>query len=183
MSQDVVLEVFYPHPPERVWKALTDRRALNAWMMDNDFEACLGHQFQFQRCSPLGQKLTIYCEVLEIEAPKRLVYSWKEHPTSEPSRVTWILAPVEDGTQVQLYHRSEAATSVPGFGISIIDRAARATMNDHFTAPIPAMPPLQPASCMVKNDSHQVLESLNRRTNWHYWLEQRLAELLIQSHL
>ncbi len=38
MIQGVKLEFFYPHPPERVWKALTDRRVLAAWMMENDFE-------------------------------------------------------------------------------------------------------------------------------------------------
>ncbi len=39
MNQDVMLEVFYPqHSLGRVWQALTDRRALTAWMMDNDFE-------------------------------------------------------------------------------------------------------------------------------------------------
>jgi len=37
MNQTVTLEVFYPHSPERVWQALIDRRALAAWMMDNDF--------------------------------------------------------------------------------------------------------------------------------------------------
>lgn len=107
MSQYIVLKVFYPHPRERVCKALTERRALSIWMMNNDFEACLGHQFRFQRCPLPGHEMTIYCEVLEVEAPKRLVYSWKERPTSEPSRVTWILTPVEGGTEVQLHHRSQ----------------------------------------------------------------------------
>ena len=60
MSQEMELETFYPHPPERVWQALTDRRALSSWMMDNDFEACLGHQFQFQSCPLPGLKVTIY---------------------------------------------------------------------------------------------------------------------------
>ena len=105
MSQEMELETFYPHPPERVWQALTDRRALSSWMMDNDFEACLGHQFQFQSCPLPGLKVTIYCQVLEVEAPKRLVYSWKEHPSDPASRVVWTLVPAAGGTQVRLQHR------------------------------------------------------------------------------
>ncbi|MGB8698913.1 MAG: SRPBCC domain-containing protein, partial [Thermosynechococcaceae cyanobacterium] len=70
MSQEVVLEMFYPHPPERVWQALTDRRALSVWMMNNDFEAELRHQFRFQSYPLPGLEVTIYCEVLEVEAPK-----------------------------------------------------------------------------------------------------------------
>ena len=116
MSQEIVLETFYRHPPERVWQALTDRRALSAWMMNNDFEACLGHQFRFQSCPLPGLEVTIYCQVLEVEVPKRLVYSWKEHPSDTPSRVIWTLCPVEGGTQVRLQHRATGFVSIPGFG-------------------------------------------------------------------
>jgi len=36
MNQNCNIEVF-TRSPERVWQALIDRRALAAWMMDNDF--------------------------------------------------------------------------------------------------------------------------------------------------
>ena len=183
MNQDVLLEVFYPHSPKQVWKALTDRRALSAWMMDNNFEARLGHQFQFQSRSLLGQKLTIYCEILEIEAPKRLVYSWKESLASQSSRVTWILTPVEGGTQVRLHHSSKLVTSVFGARIFLANRANRAPIDYHSIPSIPAMRPSQSIFCTVKNDSHQISEFLNRQTDWHYWLEQRLAEVLTQLYL
>ena len=62
--------VFYPHPPERVWRAITDRRALAAWLMDNDFEPRLGHKFQFFAQSLPGLKPTINCQVIELVEAK-----------------------------------------------------------------------------------------------------------------
>lgn len=180
MSQDVVVTVFYPHPPERVWQALTDRRALSAWMMDNNFEACLGHKFRFHGNSFSGQEITIDCEVLEIEPPKHLVYSWKEHLTSEPSRVTWTLTPVEGGTQVQLRHRSTAFAVVPAFGIPALDRSSHVTMSAQRS---PLTATTRPASYRAETDSDRASESLDRQIIWHYWLEQRLVEVLTRSQL
>ena len=74
MTQMLKLEVFYPHPPERVWQAITNRRALAAWLMDNDFEPRLGHKFQFSAQSLPGLE-NINCQILELDQPKRLVYS------------------------------------------------------------------------------------------------------------
>ncbi|MBW4542607.1 MAG: SRPBCC domain-containing protein [Myxacorys chilensis ATA2-1-KO14] len=182
MSQDVVLNVFYPHPPEQVWKALTDRRALSAWMMDNDFEACLGHKFRFQGYSFSGQEIAIDCEVLEIEPPKHLVYSWKEQLTSEPSRVTWTLTPVEGGTQIQLRHRSRALAIIPAFGIPVLNRASRVKMSAQSSPLTATTRPLRTAS-YIADDSYRVSELLDRQIIWHYWLEQRLVEVLTRSQL
>lgn len=105
MKEQVKLSVFYPHPPEKLWQALTDCRILNAWMMKNDFEPRIGHQFKFESNSLPGIKTIIHCEVVELEKPKRLAYTWLDEMTSEPSLVTWILNPVEGGTQLQLQHQ------------------------------------------------------------------------------
>lgn len=115
MSQTVHLEVFYPHPPERVWQVLTNRRALAAWMMENDFEPKLGHQFQFYSQPIPGFKTVIQCEVVELEEPNRLVYTWRESPTAEPSLVVWTLTTVAGGTQLQLrHHQRHYATAAAG---------------------------------------------------------------------
>ena len=111
MSQAVKLDVFYPYPPERVWQVLTDRRALAAWMMENDFEPKLGHKFQFYSQPLLGVTTTIHCEVVELEEPTRLVYTWQESPTAEPSLVIWSLTPVTGGTQLSLKHHQYSYTT------------------------------------------------------------------------
>ena len=105
MKEQVKLCVFYPHPPEKVWQALTDCRILNAWMMNNDFEPCLGHKVKFESNSLPGIKTIIHCEVVELNKPKRLAYTWQDEMTSEPSLVVWTLNPVEGGTQLQLQHQ------------------------------------------------------------------------------
>lgn len=104
MIQAVKLDVFYPYPPERVWQVLSDRRALAVWMMDNDFEPKQGHKFRFHSHLLPGFTVTIQCEVVELEEPNRLVYTWQESPTTEPSLVIWTLTPVAGGTQLHLKH-------------------------------------------------------------------------------
>jgi uncharacterized protein YndB with AHSA1/START domain len=181
MSQEIVLETFYPHPPERVWQALTDRRALSVWMMDNDFEACLGHQFQFQSRPLPGLKVTIYCQVLEVEAPKRLVYSWKEHPADPASRVIWTLFPVVGGTQVRLQHRASSSVSIPVFGQPIPDRSMRREIESRLTSPTALIHPFQTASSTSKDGLNRYPEFPNYQINWHYWLQQKLPGVLTMS--
>lgn len=104
MKEQVKLSVFYPHPPQRVWQALTDRRALATWMMKNDFEPKLGHKFRFEHSLPRLQ--VIDCEVVELEAPKRLAYTWQD--ITGLTLVIWTLTPVEGGTQLQLTHQKSS---------------------------------------------------------------------------
>ena len=87
-------ERWYPHPPEKVWVALTDPRALAEWLMPNDFEPRVGHKFRFQ-VDPMPACVTVtLCEVLEVDRPRRLVWSWlptyekRPHPPgTKPSTV------------------------------------------------------------------------------------------------
>jgi uncharacterized protein YndB with AHSA1/START domain len=195
MNQKMELETFYPHPPERVWQALTDRRALSMWMMNNDFEATLGHQFQFQSCPLPGLKVTIYCQVLEVEAPKRLVYSWKEHLSDTASRVIWTLFPVEGGTQVRLQHQATASASISVFGLPIPVGVASPSENrwrslslgesmhrdSQFTSTTVLTHLLQTASSTPKDGLHRYSEFLNYQINWHYWLQQKLPRVLTMS--
>ena len=45
MKRSLRIEKTYPHPPAKVWKAITSRDALAQWLMDNDFVLELGHRF------------------------------------------------------------------------------------------------------------------------------------------
>ncbi len=105
MRRDVVLERIYEYPPERVWRALTDPRALGDWLMRNDFQAKVGHRFQFHDRPRLGWRGIVDCEVLEADAPRRLSFTWRGHPTHKRTTVTWTLEPVTGGTRLRLEHR------------------------------------------------------------------------------
>lgn len=111
MNQTVTLEVFYPHSPARVWQALTDRRALAAWMMDNDFEPQLGHKFHFRQATLPGLDCYIACEVIELDPPKRLAYCWQESEAEYSTIITWTLTAVAGGTTLQLQHYQPVQTT------------------------------------------------------------------------
>ena len=38
----LVVERVFPHPPEKLWRALTESPLLAQWMMNNDFEPVVG---------------------------------------------------------------------------------------------------------------------------------------------
>lgn len=102
---------FFPHSPERVWDYLTKPELLEQWLMESNFSPVVGHQFQFHTKPIVKFNFDgkIYCQVLEIEQPKKLVYSWKggnskKGEISLDSVVTWTLTPKDGGTELQLVH-------------------------------------------------------------------------------
>ncbi|MBR8838018.1 MAG: SRPBCC domain-containing protein [Stigonema ocellatum SAG 48.90 = DSM 106950] len=105
MLKTLTMDVFYPYPQERVWQVLTNRRALAAWLMENDFEPRVGHKFQFQHSTLPGIGESIDCEVIELDEPKRLSYTWQDGMMCQPSIVTWTLKAVDGGTRLQLEHK------------------------------------------------------------------------------
>lgn len=77
MKRDLRLIETYPYPPERVWRALTDPTAMADWLMPNDFEPKIGHRFQFRTKPAPGFDGIVHCEVLELEPPRTLAFSWR----------------------------------------------------------------------------------------------------------
>jgi uncharacterized protein YndB with AHSA1/START domain len=64
VRRDLHFEMYYPHAPEKVWRALTDRRAIERWLMPNDFELRVGHRFRFVSKPMGGWDGIVNCEVL-----------------------------------------------------------------------------------------------------------------------
>jgi uncharacterized protein YndB with AHSA1/START domain len=105
MSRSIVLEAEYPYPPKRVWRALTDREALTKWLMPNTFAPVVGHKFEFRVPPPHpGWRGFVECEVLEVDEPRRLVYSWVGDPKHPVTIVTWTLVASAAGTRLRLEH-------------------------------------------------------------------------------
>jgi uncharacterized protein YndB with AHSA1/START domain len=80
MKRDVRIERTYPHPPELVWRALTDRELIAQWLMPNDFRAEVGHRFTMRSDPQPGWDGIAHLEVLELDAPRRMKWSWKGGP-------------------------------------------------------------------------------------------------------
>ncbi|MBV9815859.1 MAG: SRPBCC domain-containing protein [Alphaproteobacteria bacterium] len=91
----VVVERQIPHPPERVWRALTQPHLLEEWLMKNDFDPVVGHRFNLR--ADWG---TVDCQVLAVEPNKTLSYTWGAYDLK--SVVTWTLTPTSTGTRLRM---------------------------------------------------------------------------------
>ncbi len=106
-----MVEGVLPHAPEVVWRTLTTAELIGLWLMPNDFAPEVGTRFTF-RTKPIGDwDGVVHCEVLEVVANRKLVYSWKGGSDSNPKYgarldtiVTWTLTPVAAGTRLKLVH-------------------------------------------------------------------------------
>lgn len=84
MSKTITVEYDLPYPPARVWRALTEPKLLEAWLMANDIAPVVGHRFTMQT-RPMGTwDGVVQCEVLKVETAKRLVFSWKGGAKDNP---------------------------------------------------------------------------------------------------
>ncbi len=72
----VVIERELPHPPEKLWRALTQPPLIKEWLMDNDFQAVAGQHFKFRAAPMPNWNGIIDCRVLVVEPLKKLSYSW-----------------------------------------------------------------------------------------------------------
>lgn len=97
-----IVEREFPHPPERLWRALTQPHLIEEWLMKNDFVPEVGHRFKLS--GEWGGVLD--CEVLEIEPNRTLSYSWNfdhEDPAYNlESVVTFALEPRGTGTHLRV---------------------------------------------------------------------------------
>jgi uncharacterized protein YndB with AHSA1/START domain len=102
----IVVERVIPHPPEKIWRALTLSPLIEEWLMKNDFQPVVGHRFNFRATPIHGWNGVTDCEVLEVTPHQRLAYSWnasgEQAPDGLKTIVTWTLTPIENGTHVRM---------------------------------------------------------------------------------
>jgi uncharacterized protein YndB with AHSA1/START domain len=99
-SRSVVVEREMPHPPEKIWRALTVGPLIEEWLMTNDFLPIAGHRFTFRATPVPGWNGVIECEVKVVEPPERLIYSWGTLGVG--TIVTWTLTPTAQGTHLRM---------------------------------------------------------------------------------
>ena len=101
-TRSIVIERVMPHPPEKIWRALTQSPLIEEWLMKNDFRPVVGHKFNFRADPMPGWNGVTDCEVLVVEPNERLSYSWnasgEEAVNGLKTVVTWTLTPVDGGT-------------------------------------------------------------------------------------
>ncbi|MGE0749827.1 MAG: SRPBCC domain-containing protein [Variibacter sp.] len=94
-TRTVVVEREIPHPPEKIWRALTQPHLIAEWLMKGDFQPLVGHRFDFR--ADWG---SVDCRVLTVEPNKALAYTWEAMGLE--SVVTWTLTPTRTGTHLRM---------------------------------------------------------------------------------
>jgi uncharacterized protein YndB with AHSA1/START domain len=101
-TRSVIAERDFPHPPEKLWRALTQPHLIEEWLMKNDFNPVVGHRFNLR--GDWGGVLD--CEVLAIDEHKTLSYTWNFSNTDAAfdlqSLVTFTLTPTSSGTHLRM---------------------------------------------------------------------------------
>ncbi len=89
------------HPPEKVWRALTDPVLLAEWLLPVvGFKLEPGAAFMFKTQPYPGWDGTVNCQLVEIEPQRKLSYKWTV-PFLD-TVVTNTLTPTESGTRLSL---------------------------------------------------------------------------------
>jgi len=101
-TRTLVIERVFPHPPEKLWQALTKSPLIAQWLMNNDFEPVVGRKFKFRSQPVANWDGVIDCEVAVVEPLKRLSYSWGT--MGMESVVAFALTPTEGGTHLRMEH-------------------------------------------------------------------------------
>jgi uncharacterized protein YndB with AHSA1/START domain len=99
-TRSVVVEREFPHPPEKVWRALTDSSLIEQWLMKNDFQPVTGHSFNLRMQPVANWNGVIDCRVVAVEPHKTLSYTWGT--LGLETLVTFTLTPTQTGTHVRV---------------------------------------------------------------------------------
>ena len=94
-TRSVIVEREIAHPPEKIWRALTQPHLIEAWLMTNDFQPVVGHAFSLR-----AEWGAVACQVTTVEPARTLAYTWAAHGLE--SLVTWTLTPAGAGTRLRM---------------------------------------------------------------------------------
>ncbi|ONI69464.1 ATPase [Kribbella sp. ALI-6-A] len=110
MTEDLTtieVDQFYPHPPGKVWRALTEPELIAQWLMPGDFRLQVGHRYTMQSrpVAASGFSGLVEAEVLAFETEKLLRLGWRDAAGGDADwTITWTLQPEGHGTRLFLLH-------------------------------------------------------------------------------
>ena len=93
-------------PVKKVWKAITDPKEIEKWMlMTTDFSPEKGKEFIFRKEDPEENWDGIFhCKVKEIIKNKKLVYTWNTAFMNADTLITIELKEIKGKTELTLTH-------------------------------------------------------------------------------
>ena len=100
-TESITFEFELQHPPEKVWRALTDPVLLAEWLLPvADLKLEPEAAFTFKAQPQPGWDGAVNCRFLEIEAQRKLSYTWIVGDID--TVVTFTLTPTASGTRLSL---------------------------------------------------------------------------------
>jgi uncharacterized protein YndB with AHSA1/START domain len=122
----------YPHPPATVWRAVTDPELVSRWTATGrggrpvGFRPTVGNKFQFVGKPVPGWRGIVDCEVLDVDEPGLLRYTWRGEENGAATIVTYRIEPRPDGTRFTF--AQTGFTGIGGFCMAKILGAVRTKM-------------------------------------------------------
>ena len=118
-------------PLLRVWNALATSEGLASWLMRNDFQPIVGTRFTFRAESQGDWNGVVECEVIRVDEPHCLAFTWSEASHLAPTLVIFELHACGTQTELCLVHSGrehlpETFSSVldQGWGCNMLRRLA-----------------------------------------------------------
>jgi uncharacterized protein YndB with AHSA1/START domain len=130
----------YPHPLARVWRAVTDPELVARWTVTGQggrlvgFAPTVGTRFQLVAKPVPGWRGIVDCEVLEVEEPRILRYTWQGGEHEKPTIVTYRIDPRPGGSRFTFEHTG--FTGMGGFFMAKLLGGVRKKM---LTVGLPAV--------------------------------------------
>jgi len=102
-TESLALEFDLQHPPEKVWRALTEPALLADWLLPVvGLKLAPGAAFTLKAPPQPGWDGEVRCRLVEIEAHRKLSYAWVVGDMD--TIVTFTLTPTASGTRLSLVH-------------------------------------------------------------------------------
>jgi len=114
-TEAIAFRIELRHPPEKVWRALTDPDLLAQWLLPTTgFALEPGGAFTLQAPPQPGWDGTVNCQLVEIEPLRKLRYTWVVGDID--TVVTFTLAPTESGTTLSVVQSGFKPDQKQNFG-------------------------------------------------------------------
>jgi uncharacterized protein YndB with AHSA1/START domain len=131
----------YPHPPAKVWRAVTDPGLVPLWTATGQggrpvgFSAVVGTRFQLVARPRPGWRGIVDCEVLEVREPSLLRFSWVGDEGGAATYVTYRIEPhAGGGTRFTYEH-----TGFTGAGGFLLAKLLSSVRKKMLTVGLPAV--------------------------------------------
>jgi uncharacterized protein YndB with AHSA1/START domain len=116
-AESINFEFDLHHPPEKVWRALTDPVLLTEWLLPVvALKIEPGAAFAFKAQPTPGWDGIVNCRILEIEEHRKLSYTWVVGDMTLNTVVTFTLTPTASGTRLSLVQSGFKPDQKQNFG-------------------------------------------------------------------